>query len=145
MMTLKDYEEEYVKRLEQTKIEAAKAKAKFEKAKKEAEEAAQPHNDTQQSNKVMTAAQLKALIDTEHNLYKFEWDKKNVVQFKNERIAILKNEQNKQVQFIVAFDQILKEGYVLIGTADSQDTSSNIMKGMGGGANSVMFYFQKAK
>ena len=145
MMTLKDYEEEYVKRLEQTKIEAAKAKAKFEKAKKEAEEAAQPHNDTQQSNKVMTAAQLKALVDTEQNLYKFQWDKKNVVQFKNERIAILKNEQNKQVQFIVAFDQVLKEGYVLIGTADSQDASSNIMKGMGGGSNSVMFYFQKAK
>ena len=145
MMTLKDYEEEYVKRLEQTKIEAAKAKAKFEKAKKEAEEAAQPHNDTQQSNKVMTAAQLKALIDTEQNLYKFQWDKKNVVQFKNERIAILKNEQNKQVQFIVAFDQVLKEGYVLIGTADSQDSSGLASKSFGGSAASVMFYFQKAK
>ena len=144
-MTLKDYEEEYVKRLEQTKTEAAKAKAKFEKAKKEAEEAAQPHNDTQESNKVMTAAQLKALVDTEQNLYKFQWDKKNVVQFKNERIAILKNEQNKQVQFIVAFDQILKEGYVLIGTADGQDSTGMAAKAMGGGATSHMFYFQKAK
>ena len=144
-MTLKDYEEEYMKRLEQTKTESAKAKAKFEKAKKEAEEAAQPHNDTQQSNKVMTAAQLKALIDTEHNLYKFEWDKKNVVQFKNERIAILKNEHNKQVQFIVAIDQVLKEGYVLIGIADGQDSTGMMSKSMGGSANSTMFYFQKMK
>ena len=97
------------------------------------------------SSDITTADQLKKLIDSEHDLYKSEWDKKNVVQFKNERIAILKNEQNKQVQFIVAFDQVLKEGYVLIGTADSQDSSSYIQKGLGGGANSVMFYFQKAK
>ena len=145
MMTLKDYEEEYMKRLEQTKIEAAKAKAKFEKAKKEAEEAAQPHNDTQQSNKVMTAAQLKALIDTEHNLYKFQWDKKNVVQFKNERIAILKNEHNKQVQFIAAFDQVLKEGYVLIGISPDQAGQSGFSKSMGGGSAAEIFYFQKMK
>ena len=144
-MTLKDYEEEYVKRLEQTKIEAAKAKAKFEKAKKEAEEAAQPHNDTQQSNKVMTAAQLKALIDTEQNLYKFQWDKKNVVQFKNERIAILKNEHNKQVQFIAAFDQVLKEGYVLIGISPDQAGQSGFSKSMGGGSAAEIFYFQKMK
>ena len=144
-MTLKDYEEEYMKRLEQTKTEAAKAKAKFEKAKKEAEEAAQPHNDTQQSNKVMTAAQLKALIDTEQNLYKFQWDKKNVVQFKNERIAILKNEHNKQVQFIVAFDQVLKEGYVLIGNAPDQGGQSGLSKSLGGESASEIFYFQKMK
>ena len=93
----------------------------------------------------VTSDKLKKLIDSEHDLYKSEWDKKNVVQFKNERIAILKNEHNKQVQFIAAFDQVLKEGYVLIGTADSQDTSSNLMKGMGGGSSSTMFYFQKAK
>ena len=142
-MTLKDYEEEYMKRLEQTKTEAAKAKAKFEKAKKEAEEAAQPHNDTQQSNKVMTAAQLKALIDTEQNLYKFQWDKKNVVQFKNERIAILKNEHNKQVQFIAAFDQVLKEGYVLIGNAPDQGGQSGLSKSIGGSSAAEIFYFQK--
>ena len=94
---------------------------------------------------ITTPDQLKKLIDSEHDLYKSEWDKKNVVQFKNERIAILKNEHNKQVQFIVAFDQILKEGYVLIGTADSQDSSGFASKSLGGGAASVMFYFQKAK
>ena len=40
---------------------------------------------------ITTSDQLKKLIDSEHDLYKSEWDKKNVVQFKNERIAILKN------------------------------------------------------
>ena len=94
---------------------------------------------------ITTSDKLKEIIATEHDRIKATWDKKNVVQFKNERIAILKNEHNKQVQFIAAFDQVLKEGYVLIGTADSQDTSSNLMKQMGGGANSAMFYFQKMK
>ena len=94
---------------------------------------------------ITTSDQLKKLIDSEHDLYKSEWDKKNVVQFKNERIAILKNEHNKQVQFIAAFDQVLKEGYVLIGTADGQDSTGMAAKAMGGGATSTMFYFQKAK
>ena len=40
---------------------------------------------------ITTPDQLKKLIDSEHDLYKSEWDKKNVVQFKNERIAILKD------------------------------------------------------
>ena len=144
MMTLKDYEEEYMKRLEQTKTEAAKAKAKFEKAKKEAEEAAQPHNDTQQSNKVMTAAQLKALIDTEQNLYKFQWDKKNVVQFKNERIAILKASTEKFERFHVAFDQVTKEGYRLMGSGKGLDSVSQ-WTGLAGTANATYLYFQRMK
>ena len=94
---------------------------------------------------ITTSDELEEIIDSEHDLYKSEWDKKNVVQFKNERIAILENKFEKQVKFIVAFDQVLKEGYVLIGTADSQDSSGFASKSLGGGAASVMFYFQKAK
>ena len=94
---------------------------------------------------ITTSDKLKEIIATEHDRIKATWDKKNVVQFKNERIAILKNEHNKQVQFIAAFDQVLKEGYVLIGTADGQDSTGMMSKSMGGTANSTMFYFQKAK
>ena len=97
------------------------------------------------SSDITTSDQLKKLIDSEHDLYKSEWDKKNVVQFKNERIAILKNEHNKQVQFIVAFDQVLKEGYVLIGNAPDQGGQSGLSKSLGGESASEIFYFQKMK
>ena len=94
---------------------------------------------------ITTSDQLKKLIDSEHDLYNSEWDKKNVVQFKNERIAILKNEHNKQVQFIAAFDQVLKEGYVLIGISPDQAGQSGFSKSMGGGSAADIFYFQKMK
>ena len=82
---------------------------------------------------ITTSDQLKKLIDSEHDLYKSEWDKKNVVQFKNERIAILENKHGNQVQFIVAFDQVTKEGYSLMGVSTPQDTGVS------------HFYFQKMK
>ena len=82
---------------------------------------------------ITTPDQLKKLIDSEHDLYKSEWDKKNVVQFKNERIAILENKHGNQVQFIVAFDQVTKEGYSLMGVSTPQD------------AGVSHFYFQKMK
>ena len=82
---------------------------------------------------ITTSDQLKKLIDSEHDLYKSEWDKKNVVQFKNERIAILENKHGNQVQFIVAFDQVTKEGYSLMGVSTPQD------------AGVSHFYFQKMK
>ena len=85
------------------------------------------------SSDITTPDQLKKLIDSEHDLYKSEWDKKNVVQFKNERIAILENKHGYLVQFIVAFDQVTKEGYSLMGVSTPQD------------AGVSHFYFQKMK
>ena len=85
------------------------------------------------SSDITTSDQLKKLIDSEHDLYKSEWDKKNVVQFKNERIAILENKHGSQVQFIVAFDQVTKEGYSLMGVSTPED------------AGVSHFYFQKMK
>ena len=82
---------------------------------------------------ITTSDQLKKLIDSEQDLYKSEWDKKNVVQFKNERIAILENKHGSQVQFIVAFDQVTKEGYSLMGVSTPED------------AGVSHFYFQKMK
>ena len=92
---------------------------------------------------ITTSDKLKEIIATEHDRIKATWDKKNVVQFKNERIAILKNEHNKQVQFIAAFDQVLKEGYVLIGNAPDQGGQSGLSKSFGGESASEIFYFQK--
>jgi hypothetical protein len=94
---------------------------------------------------ITTSDKLKEIIATEHDRIKATWDKKNVVQFKNERIAILKNEHNKQVQFIAAFDQVLKEGYVLIGISPDQAGQSGFSKSMGGGSAADIFYFQKMK
>ena len=92
---------------------------------------------------ITTSDKLKEIIATEHDRIKATWDKKNVVQFKNERIAILKNEHNKQVQFIAAFDQVLKEGYVLIGNAPDQGGQSGLSKSIGGSSAAEIFYFQK--
>ena len=82
---------------------------------------------------ITTPDQLKKLIDSEHDLYKSEWDKKNVVQFKNERIAVLENKHGREVQFIVAFDQVTKEGYSLMGVSTPED------------AGVTHLYFQKMK
>ena len=82
---------------------------------------------------ITTSDKLKEIIATEHDRIKATWDKKNVVQFKNERIAILENKHGNQVQFIVAFDQVTKEGYNLMGVSTPQDTGVS------------HFYFQKMK
>ena len=53
-------------------------------------------------------------IDSRSEEYKKHWDKNGVIQFKNERIAILHRMVGAQVQFIVAFDDLTKEGYRLM-------------------------------
>ena len=97
------------------------------------------------SSDITTPDQLKKLIDSEHDLYKSEWDKKNVVQFKNERIAILKAENGKVVQFLVAFDQVTKEGYRLMESGIGLDKQSTLAGGFGGTSNITYLYFQKMK
>ncbi len=42
--------------------------------------------------------------------YKKQWDKNGVIQFKNERIAILQRHYGAQVEFIIAFDDLTAEG-----------------------------------
>ena len=41
--------------------------------------------------------------------YKAQWHKDGIIQFKNERIAILQRMWGAQVQFIVAFDEVTRE------------------------------------
>jgi hypothetical protein len=94
---------------------------------------------------ITTADQLKEIIATEHDRFKATWDKKGTVVYKNERIAILKAENGKVVQFLVAFDQVTKEGYRLMGSGVGLDAQSTGLAGLGGTSNITYLYFQKMK
>lgn len=71
--------------------------------------------------------------------YKKKWNKNGIVQFKNERIAILQRAFGVQVEFIIAFDDLTAEGYEL--KAIDEGKTGNA-QGMSGGVNAY-FYFQK--
>ncbi len=76
---------------------------------------------------------LKTRIDD----YKKDWNKRGIIQFKNERMAILQRVWGSQVEFIAAFDDLTKEGYRLMAHDDNMGAGT-------GGINSY-FYFQKTK
>lgn len=89
----------------------------------------------------MTVEQLKQFISLKHDQYKAQWDKNGIIQFKNERIAILQRMWGQQVQFIVACDQLTKEGYRLM-VIDEGKSGGQSSGGFTGGVNAY-FYFQK--
>jgi len=68
--------------------------------------------------------------------YKPMWDKDGVIQFKTEYIAILQRKLMMQVEFIIAFEDLTREGYEL--KAIDQGTESSYSKGV-----NSFFYFQK--
>jgi len=72
--------------------------------------------------------------------YKKDWNKRGIIQFKNERIAILQRVWGEQVEFIIAFDDLTKEGYRCIAHDEGKEGGSGL--GATGGINSY-FYFQK--
>lgn len=71
--------------------------------------------------------------------YKEKWNKNGIIQFKNERIAILQRSWGQQVQFIIAFDDLTKEGYRLMAQDEGKTGGDNTFSG---GVNSY-WYFQK--
>ena len=71
--------------------------------------------------------------------YKAKWNKNGVIEFKNERITILRRVKVAQVQFIVAYDDLTKEGYRLMAQDEGMTVSTG---GLTGGAVST-YYFQK--
>jgi hypothetical protein len=71
--------------------------------------------------------------------YKKKWDKNGIIQFKNERIAILQRKYGAQVEFIIAFDDLTAEGYELKGIDEGKTADG---QGLAGGVNSY-YYFQK--
>jgi hypothetical protein len=89
----------------------------------------------------MTVEQLKQFISLKHDQYKAQWDKNGIIQFKNERMAILQRMWGQQVQFIVACDQLTKEGYRLM-AIDEGKSGGQSSGGFTGGVNAY-FYFQK--
>jgi len=67
--------------------------------------------------------------------YKKDYRQNEIIQFKNERIAILaKSRPQQQVELIVAFDDLTKEGYRLMAIDEGVNMASK---------NFVVFYFQK--
>jgi hypothetical protein len=95
---------------------------------------------TNQNNMdTISADQLRALTSSKHDEFKAQWDKTGLVQFKNDKIAILKRMVGQQVQFIVAYDKITEEGYRLMAIDEGITAQGS---GFSGGA-SAYFYFQK--
>ena len=72
-------------------------------------------------------------------------NKSMTVVYKNEQIAILRGtKMSKSLpEFIVAFDQLTKEGYRLMSSGPPFDTTVNILAGSGGPEGDIFFYFQK--
>jgi hypothetical protein len=73
--------------------------------------------------------------------YKKFWDKNGIIQFKNDRIAILKRSWGAQVEFIIAFDDLTAEGYELKAIDEGKTADA---QGITGGINSY-YYFQKIR
>ena len=84
------------------------------------------------------------MIATEHDRFKATWDEKGTIVYKNERIAILKASTEKFERFHVAFDQVTKEGYRLMGSGIGLDSVSQ-WTGLAGTANATYLYFQRMK
>ena len=76
-----------------------------------------------------------------HDEFKSRWNKNGVIQFKNERMAILQRKWGEQVQFLMAFDDLTNEGYRLMAIDEGKEASG---KNIAGGVNSY-YYFQNMK
>jgi hypothetical protein len=71
------------------------------------------------------------------DIYKPVWDKDGVIQFKSDQIAILQRILGSQVEFIIAFEDLTKEGYELKAIETAKESSS-----ISDGIDSF-YYFQK--
>ena len=71
--------------------------------------------------------------------YKPMWDKGGIIQFKNDKVAILHRSIGAQVEFIIAFDDLTREGYEL----KAIDGGKEAAGGNFGGGLSSYYYFQK--
>jgi len=71
--------------------------------------------------------------------YKPHWNKNGVIQYKDDVCAILQRAWGKQVEFIIAFSDLSKEGFTLIAIDEGKTGSQG---NIAGGVNSY-YYFQK--
>lgn len=63
-------------------------------------------------------------LKTRVERYKCMWNKDSVVQFKSDSIAILQRKPASQVEFIIAFEDLTKQGYELKVIDTGKETSS---------------------
>ena len=71
--------------------------------------------------------------------YKSMWDKNSVIQFKSEYICILQRKWRSQVEFIVAFEDLTRDGCRLMAIDSAGKSSDDIVPA---GTESY-YYFQK--
>lgn len=93
------------------------------------------YNNTYQEQAKDVREERAADLEKRINEYKKYWDKNGVIQFKNERIAILHKTWGMQVQFIIAYDDLTRQGYRCV-AQDEGRTAGGV------GINSY-YYFQK--
>jgi len=75
------------------------------------------------------------------NQYKPSWNKNGIIQYKTDKIAILQRSWGRQVEFIIAYDDLTKEGYRLMAIDEGKE-GGQASGGFTGGVNAY-FYFQK--
>lgn len=66
---------------------------------------------------------------------KLIWDKNAVIEFKNDRIALIQRKWGDQIEFIEAFDYLTSEGFHL--------KANESYPSKWAGRNITYFYFQK--
>lgn len=93
----------------------------------------------QDPSKNSTVEELRGFVVDNHDKFKERWNKDEVIQFKDDSIAILKRVVGSQVQFITAFSKITNEGYRLMAIDEGMEVKGT---GVSGGIN-AFFYFQK--
>ena len=71
--------------------------------------------------------------------YERKWKKGGVIEYKDDHCAILNRPWGAQVQFIIAFSDLTKEGYRLM----AQDEGKTASAGPFSGGISSTYYFQK--
>ena len=91
------------------------------------------------SERITTVDELTRMLDIRHDEFKRIWQNGSVVQFKNDKIAILMRAFRSQVQFLVAYDQVTREGFRLMAIDEGKEGSAG---GFTGGVTSY-YYFQK--
>lgn len=95
-------------------------------------------------NKEEAKAEQAALKEEEQDLFKLTpeykkfWNKDGIIQFKNDKIAILKRQIGRQVEFIIAYDQLTDAGYELKAIDEGKEGGEVISGGI-----SSYYYFQR--
>lgn len=95
-------------------------------------------NQQQEQSKQSRSLVLQDLSERA-KLYKSMWDKNGVIQFKSEYICILQKKWRSQVEFIVAFEDLTRDGYRLMAIDSAGKSSDDIVPA---GTESY-YYFQK--